>query len=156
MCGGLGQGGDAPWLQALPEHTCVMNDLCSASAPLGGETAFPQSNAWIDESLPGRLERESGRPWSPCAAGHVAVPPRKGDALLFFSLKVRCGAVRRGEPGRAEWAPCGSVAPTVAGMRLMQRRQHCLHAAAEPGGRRSGLCRNAHRVPGDQGREMDR
>ena len=26
-------------------------------------------------------------PFSPCAAGHVAAKPRKGDAMLFYSLK---------------------------------------------------------------------
>eukprot|EP00887_Chlorella_sp_A99_P002710 scaffold6.g2710.t1 len=71
----------------------------------GGETAFPSSNAWIDESLPKRFE--AIRPYSACAKGHVAVHPKKGefwecwgarrggggagpwrDALLFYSLKV--------------------------------------------------------------------
>ena len=46
----------------------------------GGETAFPQGSAWLDAALPARLG-----PFSPCAAGHVAAPARRGDALLFFS-----------------------------------------------------------------------
>lgn len=49
----------------------------------GGETAFPANSGWLDPSLPNRLG-----PFSQCAEGHVAAKPRKGDALLFFSLKV--------------------------------------------------------------------
>lgn len=45
-----------------------------------------QSSAWIDPSLPQQFE--ATRPFSKCAKGHVAAPPRKGDALLFYSLKV--------------------------------------------------------------------
>ncbi|PRW56157.1 Prolyl 4-hydroxylase subunit alpha-1 [Chlorella sorokiniana] len=48
----------------------------------GGETAFPQGSEWIDSSVQQRFE-----PFSECAAGHVAAKPKKGDALLFFSLK---------------------------------------------------------------------
>ena len=47
----------------------------------GGETAFTGKSVWADESLPARLG-----PFSPCAQGHVAAKPKKGDALLFFSL----------------------------------------------------------------------
>lgn len=46
----------------------------------GGETAFPQSDAW--------LHPEVGEPtqgnFSACAKGHVAYKPKRGDALLFF------------------------------------------------------------------------
>jgi prolyl 4-hydroxylase len=48
----------------------------------GGETAFPSGSEWLHESLSERMG-----PFSKCAQGHVAVPARKGDALLFFSLK---------------------------------------------------------------------
>ena len=41
-------------------------------------TVFPQSN-------------KNGQPgeWSPCAQRGIAVKPRQGDALLFFSMDVR-------------------------------------------------------------------
>lgn len=48
----------------------------------GGETAFPSGSRWLDPSLPARLG-----PFSPCAQGNVAARPRKGDALLFYSLR---------------------------------------------------------------------
>lgn len=47
----------------------------------GGETAFPDSNFWVDKSLPARLG-----PFSPCAAGSVAFKPKKGDAFMFWSI----------------------------------------------------------------------
>jgi len=56
--------------------------LYLADVPEGGETAFPQGSRWIDDSLKTRLG-----PFSTCAEGHVAARPKKGDALLFFSLK---------------------------------------------------------------------
>lgn len=40
-----------------------------------------QGSKWLDPSLPERLG-----PFGPCAEGHVAAKPRKGSALLFFSL----------------------------------------------------------------------
>jgi hypothetical protein len=40
-----------------------------------------QNSEWLDPSLPKRLG-----PFGPCAEGHVAMKPRKGDALLFYSL----------------------------------------------------------------------
>jgi len=46
----------------------------------GGETAFPNSQ-WIDPSLPDRYG-----PFSDCAKGHVAFKPKRGDALLFWSI----------------------------------------------------------------------
>ncbi|KAL4457504.1 hypothetical protein ABPG75_012369 [Micractinium tetrahymenae] len=48
----------------------------------GGETAFPGTSQWIDPSVQKRFE-----PFSPCADGHVAAKPKKGDAMVFFSLK---------------------------------------------------------------------
>lgn len=53
-----------------------LNDVKS-----GGETAFPSLSKWIDGAVPKRLG-----PFSDCATGHVAAKPRKGDALLFFSV----------------------------------------------------------------------
>lgn len=47
----------------------------------GGETSFPRSYNWADPTLQVR-----NGPWSPCAHGNVATKPRKGDALLFFSV----------------------------------------------------------------------
>ena len=44
----------------------------------GGETVFPNTAA------PGGRTGE----WSPCAANSIAVKPVKGDALLFWSMKV--------------------------------------------------------------------
>lgn len=48
----------------------------------GGETAFPDSDEWADPSIPERIG-----PFSNCAEGHVAFRPKKGDALLFYSVK---------------------------------------------------------------------
>lgn len=50
----------------------------------GGETAFPKTtdSDWAD---PAQLESTAG--FSECAMGHVAAKPKKGDALLFYSLK---------------------------------------------------------------------
>ncbi|GMH41967.1 hypothetical protein BSKO_09886 [Bryopsis sp. KO-2023] len=49
--------------------------------PGGGETAFPEGSEWTNPVLGERYG-----PWSECAEGHVAAKPKKGDALLFFSL----------------------------------------------------------------------
>ncbi|KAL4447638.1 hypothetical protein ABPG75_004857 [Micractinium tetrahymenae] len=46
----------------------------------GGETAFPYGR-WIDAG------KQASPPYSECAARGTAVKPRKGDAVLFFSLK---------------------------------------------------------------------
>eukprot|EP00882_Tetradesmus_deserticola_P023404 GHRQ01025467.1.p1 GENE.GHRQ01025467.1~~GHRQ01025467.1.p1 ORF type:complete len:288 (+),score=44.69 GHRQ01025467.1:151-1014(+) len=51
------------------------------NVPEGGETAFPESNNWVDKSLPDRLG-----PFSQCAKGSVAFKPNKGDALMFWSV----------------------------------------------------------------------
>ena len=44
----------------------------------GGETVFPSSST----------KPEYGREWSDCARRGLAVKPRRGDALLFFSLDL--------------------------------------------------------------------
>jgi len=51
----------------------------------GGETAFPNS-VWLDPEY-GQMVRTSEH-HSDCTEGGVAIRPRKGDALLFFGLKV--------------------------------------------------------------------
>ncbi|GAB4814205.1 hypothetical protein N2152v2_001251 [Parachlorella kessleri] len=48
----------------------------------GGETTFSLDSKWIDPSLPRKLG-----PFSDCAEGHVAMKPKKGDALVFWGLK---------------------------------------------------------------------
>lgn len=45
----------------------------------GGETAFPDSE-WINPAL------GTASKWSDCADEHVAVHPKKGDGLLFWSI----------------------------------------------------------------------
>ncbi len=56
----------------------------------GGETAFPHSE-WID-----RDAQTAGKKYNlDCTMGGVAVHPKKGDALMFFGLKVN---VSRLEP----------------------------------------------------------
>lgn len=50
----------------------------------GGETAFPKTTDanWADPQ-----QASAGEELSPCAQGHVAARPKKGDALLFYSMK---------------------------------------------------------------------
>eukprot|EP00208_Stichococcus_sp_RCC1054_P005213 CAMPEP_0206139930 /NCGR_PEP_ID=MMETSP1473-20131121/7815_1 /ASSEMBLY_ACC=CAM_ASM_001109 /TAXON_ID=1461547 /ORGANISM="Stichococcus sp, Strain RCC1054" /LENGTH=364 /DNA_ID=CAMNT_0053533881 /DNA_START=282 /DNA_END=1376 /DNA_ORIENTATION=- len=48
----------------------------------GGETAFPQDSQWADPALAERYG-----PFSDCAQGHVAFKPKKGAALLFYSVQ---------------------------------------------------------------------
>lgn len=48
----------------------------------GGETAFPSDSKWADPTM----ERKFG-PFSDCARGSVAVRPKKGMALIFYSMK---------------------------------------------------------------------
>lgn len=45
----------------------------------GGETAFPDSK-WIDSA------RAKGEKWSKCADRHVAMKPKRGHGLLFWSV----------------------------------------------------------------------
>ncbi|EFN58979.1 hypothetical protein CHLNCDRAFT_137600 [Chlorella variabilis] len=47
----------------------------------GGETAFPHGR-WLDEGV------QAAPPYTECASKGVVVKPRKGDAILFFSLKL--------------------------------------------------------------------
>ncbi|PIA40252.1 hypothetical protein AQUCO_02500151v1 [Aquilegia coerulea] len=46
----------------------------------GGETVFPYSEA--------KLDQPKDETWSDCAKTGYAVKPKKGDALLFFSLHI--------------------------------------------------------------------
>ncbi|GFR41348.1 hypothetical protein Agub_g1961 [Astrephomene gubernaculifera] len=48
---------------------------------VGGETAFPRSRSWVHPDMP----RLFG-PFSDCVQGNVAFKPRRGDALLFWSV----------------------------------------------------------------------
>lgn len=73
--------------------------LGTADVEEGGETSFPRGR-WLDEAV------QSQPPYSECAAKGVAVKPRKGDAILFFSLKLdgelkRQRRSKRGGAGRA-------------------------------------------------------
>lgn len=58
----------------------------------GGETAFPQGT-WLNDTL-----QRQGR-YSECAARGIAVRPRKGDAILFWSLQPDGGRERAGAGG---------------------------------------------------------
>eukprot|EP00873_Tetraselmis_striata_P014068 jgi/Tetstr1/434332/TSEL_023438.t1 len=49
----------------------------------GGETAFPK--AWASEKYMDPATQGAGS-WSPCAKPYVSARPKKGDALLFYSL----------------------------------------------------------------------
>ncbi|KAG2499110.1 hypothetical protein HYH03_002695 [Edaphochlamys debaryana] len=49
---------------------------------LGGETAFPQATEWADPAMP-----EKFGPFSECVKSNVAFKPRRGDALLFWSVQ---------------------------------------------------------------------
>lgn len=70
----------------------------------GGETAFPASNQWIDPALRDRMG-----PFSDCAKDSVAAKPKKGDALLFFSLKT---------DGQHDSASLHAGCPVVKGTKL--------------------------------------
>jgi hypothetical protein len=50
----------------------------------GGETAFPRTTEddWADPE-----QKKYSETFSDCAKGHVAFKPKKGDALLFYSLR---------------------------------------------------------------------
>ena len=47
--------------------------------PMGFYPCSLQDSKWIDPSLPRKLG-----PFSNCAEGHVAMKPKKGDALVFW------------------------------------------------------------------------
>lgn len=87
-----------PSLQ-LPAHRALPTEqvhLCSPSVTdveEGGETAFPYGR-WLD------AEKQAAPPYTECAARGTAVKPRKGDAVLFFSLKPD-GGWWLGEKGRS-------------------------------------------------------
>ncbi|GIL43477.1 hypothetical protein Vafri_949 [Volvox africanus] len=49
---------------------------------LGGETAFPQATAWANPAMP-----DVFGPFSDCVNNNVAFKPRRGDALLFWSVQ---------------------------------------------------------------------
>ena len=75
--------------QKYGAHYDALGRLCTVLVYLaepdeGGETAFPKTSSddWADAS-----QREYERGFSECAQGHVAFKPRKGDALLFYSIK---------------------------------------------------------------------
>lgn len=54
----------------------------------GGETVFPGADAAAAASAAARAAAAAGAPPpSACAAKGLAVRPRKGDALIFYSLK---------------------------------------------------------------------
>jgi hypothetical protein len=79
------------------------------------------------------------RPFSECAQGHVAMRPKRGDALLFFSL---------GPDGSQEGASMHTGCPVIKGARRLPARPRRLpvppdagrvarrqrrHAPADPG-----------------------
>lgn len=75
--------------QKYGAHYDALGRICTVliylvDAEEGGETAFPKTSDadWADAG-----QRAAFGPFSECAEGHVAVPARKGDALLFYSLK---------------------------------------------------------------------
>ncbi|KAI7843911.1 hypothetical protein COHA_002453 [Chlorella ohadii] len=76
----------------------------------GGETAFPQGSEWVDSSVQQRFE-----PFSECAAGHVAAKAKKGDALLFFSLKP---------DGKLDAASLHTGCPVVKGVKWTEFSLH--------------------------------
>lgn len=98
-------------IEAHDENPAIATVLLFlSSVESGGETVFPDAN-WADPKQKVRKQllqsvldpfendflflilmiifistQERNGPWSSCANGHVAVRPRKGDALLFFSV----------------------------------------------------------------------
>lgn len=56
--------------------------LYLTSVEAGGETTFPQESSWVNS-----YRNISPDNPSDCARGTVYVKPRRGDALLFFSLQ---------------------------------------------------------------------
>jgi 2OG-Fe(II) oxygenase superfamily len=75
--------------QKYGAHYDSLGRICTVlvyltDAEEGGETAFPKTSDgdWADVS-----QRSTSTGFSDCARGHVAAKPKKGDALLFYSLK---------------------------------------------------------------------
>lgn len=49
----------------------------------GGETSFPEGSEWSNPKLKDLFDADL----SECAKGHVAFKPRRGDGLLFWSIR---------------------------------------------------------------------
>ncbi|WCJ20861.1 2-oxoglutarate (2OG) and Fe(II)-dependent oxygenase superfamily protein [Euphorbia peplus] len=64
--------------QQLGGHRIATVLMYLSSVEKGGETIFPNAA--------GQASQPKDDSWSDCARGGYAVKPRKGDALLFFSL----------------------------------------------------------------------
>ncbi|GMI86923.1 hypothetical protein like AT3G28480 [Hibiscus trionum] len=64
--------------QELGGHRIATVLMYLSDVESGGETVFPNAK--------GRLSQIKDESWSECAKNVFAVKPRKGDALLFFSL----------------------------------------------------------------------
>ena len=92
----------------------------------GGETAFPDSNEWSTIPVDNQV-------LSKCAKGSVAVKPKHGDALLFFSLKsdltMDDAALHRGCPvikgvkwTATKWIHTAPFRPELLGQELVLPR----------------------------------